>query len=108
MGCVIYHKRAELIYLARKPEITQRRFSYGIFRRKNESAIDEGGGRILLGDDTGRGAIMLLPIGFQCVRTSYVNLCPLCTRVHIQVAIQRVRDFIVNILFGVYLVLWLF
>ena len=28
---------------------------------------DDGGGRILLGDNTGVGAVMLRPIGFRCV-----------------------------------------
>ena len=29
--------------------------------------LDEGGGRILLGDNTGGRAVMLRPIRFQCV-----------------------------------------
>ena len=37
---MIYHQRAELIYFARKPKITPRRFAHGIFRRGNESAIE--------------------------------------------------------------------
>jgi hypothetical protein len=101
----MYHQSAEFIYFARRPEITQQRFAHGIFRRGNESAIDEGGGRIVLGDDTDGDAIMQLPIRFQRAGTLYLNLC---TRVHIQVAILRVLDCIVTILFGVYLVLWLF
>jgi hypothetical protein len=48
------------------------------------------------------------PTRFQSVGTLYLNLCSLRTRVHIQVAILRVLDCIVTILFGVYLVLWLF
>ena len=48
------------------------------------------------------------PTRFQSVGTLYLNLRSLRTRVHIQVAILRVLDCIVTILFGVYLVLWLF
>jgi hypothetical protein len=37
------------------------------FRRGSESARDEGGGRILLGDNTGGGAVVLWSVKFQCV-----------------------------------------
>ena len=38
---------------------------------------DEGGGRITLGDNTDCGAVVLLPITFQCVGSVGFNWTPL-------------------------------
>jgi hypothetical protein len=37
------------------------------FRAVVKAQWDEGGGRLLLGDNTGGGAVMLRPVGFQRV-----------------------------------------
>jgi hypothetical protein len=38
-----------------------------VFLARMKVKLDEGGGRILLGDNTGCGAVTLRPIGFRCV-----------------------------------------
>jgi len=41
---------------------------------------DEDGGRLLLGDNTGRGGVTLRPISFQCVRVWILTLILLTWR----------------------------
>ena len=43
---------------------------------------DDIGGRILLGDNTGDGAVMMRPIRFQCVGT-WISVALLCTCINI-------------------------
>jgi hypothetical protein len=51
----------------------------------------EGGGRILLGDNTGGGTVMLRPVKLQCAGSSNFNWTALCVCVCVCV---RVRVYI--------------
>jgi hypothetical protein len=46
------------------------------FLKEMKAQGDEGGGRILLGDNTGGGVVMLLPSRFQCVVIRISNGLP--------------------------------
>ena len=48
---------------------------------------DEGGGRILLGDNTGGGAVMLRPITFQSVGVLFQLDWLICTYIYLTICI---------------------
>jgi hypothetical protein len=60
----------------RSINIFEKRAAFFLARMKQR---DEGGGRILLGDNTGGRAVMLLPIMFQCVEIPAFNRTALRT-----------------------------
>jgi hypothetical protein len=63
--------------------------SPGFFHMEMKAELGEGGGKILLGDTTGVGAVELRPIRFQCIE-AWISVGLSCTGRHIQLNIHSV------------------
>jgi hypothetical protein len=62
-------------------EIAFFKTSSGFFPVEMKAELGEGGGKILLGDTTGVGAVELRPIGFQCIGV-WISVGHSCTGRH--------------------------